>query len=131
MSRTLGVSCSPAGAFFALLVGGAAQARPERLLWPVGETSERLAVVQDQIADLMDGFTVKRGAILLPERDPRHKWIYETAATRASMETLIRLTAVRAKILIDMINRETVRSRLKVVGKLDLHLDGFVVHVGT
>ena len=70
MSRTLGVSCSPAGAYFVLLVDGIAQARPDRLLWPVSETSERLVVVQDQVSDLLDEFNVEGVAILLPERDP-------------------------------------------------------------
>ncbi len=131
MSRTLGVSCSPAGAFFTLLVDGAAQARPDRLEWPIGELSERLAVVQDQLADLFDEFHVEKVAVLLPERDPRHKWMYEPAATRASMETLIKLTAVRAKISVEVLPRETVRSRLDIAGKLDLHLEGIVARVGT
>jgi hypothetical protein len=130
MARSLGVSCSPAAAFLALLVDGAAQERPDRLLWPVVEGSERLAVSEDEITDLLSEFGVERVAVLLPERDPRHKWVYETAATRASMETLFRLAAVRAKISIEVLNRETVRSRLKLAGKLELHVDRLVDPVG-
>jgi hypothetical protein len=46
------------------------------------------------------------------------------------METLFRLAAVRARISIEALNRETVRSRLKLVGKLELHIDRLVGPVG-
>ena len=123
MPRILGVSCSPTVAFLALLVDGAIQIEPDRMPWPVGEASERLAVAQDEIADLLNELGVDKVAVLLPERDPRFKWPYETAATRASMETLFRLAAVRGKIPVEVLDRGTVRSRLKLTGKLDLHLD--------
>jgi hypothetical protein len=47
------------------------------------------------------------------------------------METLFRLAAVRARISIEALNRETVRSRLKLVGKLELHIDRLAAPVGT
>lgn len=84
--RTLGVSCSPTGAFLALLVDGVVQQVPDRLPWPVGEASERLAVAQDEIADLLNEFGVERVAALLPERDPRYKWLYETVEYRCLNE---------------------------------------------
>ena len=114
-----------------MLVSGTVQPRPDRLLWPVGEPSERLAIVQDQFTDLLNEFDVEKVAVLMPERDPRHKWLYEVAATRSSMETVIRLSAIRTKIPIEVLNRETVRSRLKLKGKLDLHVDAVVSPVGT
>jgi sugar phosphate isomerase/epimerase len=96
----------------------------------VGEASERLAVAQDEIADLLNEFGVERVAVLLPERDPRYKWLYETAAARASMETLFRLAAIRAKIAVEVLNREAVRSRLNLTGKLELHVDRIVAPAG-
>jgi len=114
-----------------LRVDGAVQEEPDRYPWPVGEDSERLAVAQDEIADLLDDLRVETVAVLLPERDPRYKWVYETAAARASMETLIRLAAVRAKIPVEVLHREAVRSRLKLLGKLEKHLDRLVSPVGT
>ncbi len=101
------------------------------MLWPVGEASERLAITEDQFTDLLNEFHVEKVAVLMPEGDPRHKWVYETAATRASMETVIRLAAIRAKIPIEVLNRGAVRSRLELKGKLDLHVDAVVSGVGT
>lgn len=131
MPRTLGIACTPQAAYLALLFDGIVQKEPDRYPWPVGEASERLAVAEDEITDLLNELRVEKAAILLPERDPRYKWVYETAAERATMETLFRLAAVRAKIPVEVLNREVVRSRLKLRGKLDLHLGTLVKPIGT
>jgi hypothetical protein len=46
------------------------------------------------------------------------------------METVIRLATVRGRIPIEVLNREAVRSRLNLKGKLDLHVDHVVPSVG-
>jgi hypothetical protein len=125
MGRTLGVNCTPGCAFLALVENGSIQPVPERLEWPAGEESERLAGLFQDAQALLREQAVSQVVLLLPGRGGAHKPGYFVVAPRVALETVIRLAAVMLEIPVVVLERATVRARLKCAktGGLEEYLD--------
>jgi len=110
------------------VVNGAPQPEPERLEWPVGEESDRLAGLFQDAQALLREQRVGQLALLLPERGGLHQPGYFVVAPRIALETLIRLAAVTLEIPVAMLERATVRARMgcEKTGGLDKYLDRVV-----
>jgi hypothetical protein len=124
MRRILGVHCTPKCAFLAMLEGTALRPVPERLEWPAGEESERLAELFQDARSLVGEQAIERLAILLPERGGSFQQGYFAVAPRVAMETVLRLSATLAGVEVVMLQRPTVRTALGCgkQGGLEKHL---------
>ena len=72
MTRTLGIDADPNMAYLALVEDGRVLPTPDRLRWPAGEESERLASLMDDPQALLRAEHIDRVVILLPQRTGRH-----------------------------------------------------------
>jgi hypothetical protein len=123
--RIPGVSCTPACAFLALSVNDAVQPVPERLGWPAGEESERLAGLFQDAQAMIREQRISHVALLLPGRGGAFAPGYFVVAQRIALETVIRLAAAVLEIPVTMLERATVRARLGCgkTGGLERYLD--------
>jgi hypothetical protein len=111
--RILGVNCTPACAFLAISDAGVIQPTPERLEWPAGEESERLGGLFQDAQALLREQRVDEVALLLPGRGGKFQPGYFVVGPRIALETVIRLAAVTLNIPVVVLERATVRARLK------------------
>jgi hypothetical protein len=134
LTTTIGINCTSQYAFVAVVVAGrVAEHQPERLELPALEMSERLKVFVEDTARELKAIGGTAVSVLKAERAPGVPIKHSTVYARATLETLVRLAAVEARVPVELTDRRTVRSRLKIPfkGKLEDHLDAmFPTHVG-
>jgi len=86
----------------------------------LSEASAELEATLDEIGRALTQLRPDSIVLLLPEQSPQHKHAYSQIAPRVTMETLLRLAAVRAAVPIELMSRPTLRSRLELPAKGDL-----------
>jgi hypothetical protein len=123
--RVLGVNCDPHAAFLVTVQGGAVvDGLPERLRPPEGmELGDRLLEFVDEVRRVLGQVDPLRVGILLPESG-QHQPPQKSIASRATIETLVRVAAAQEGVPVDLVARATVRSRLQLPrkGALNSHL---------
>jgi hypothetical protein len=89
----------------------------------LSEASVELEATLDEVGRALSQIGPDLIVLVLPEQSPRFKYTYNQIAPRVTLETLIRLAAVRADIPIEVMSRATVRSKLSLPRKGDLASD--------
>jgi hypothetical protein len=119
--KVLGVTCSSKLALFSLVRDSNVVASPvERVdVGSLHEESEELEATLAEIGRALNQTKPDLVVLLMPEHS-RFKKTYQELAPRVTLETLVRLAAVRAGIPIEVLPRPTVRARLKLDQEGDL-----------
>jgi hypothetical protein len=119
--KVVGVTCSTKSALFSLVENGEVVDTPvERV--EVGSLHEASQELEATLAETGRTFAQLKPdlvVLLMPEQS-RFRRTYQEIAPRVTLETLVRLAAVRAEIPIEVLPRPTVRARLKISRKGDL-----------
>lgn len=120
--KVLGVTCSGTTALLSLVEDGQVVPSPvERVdVGALHEVSEELEATIEAVARAFGQVKPDLVVLLLPEHSPQFKKTYQEIAPRATLETLVRLAAVRSKIPIEVLARPTVRSLLGLPRSGDL-----------
>lgn len=118
----LGVACSGSTALLTAVEAGQVLEAPLYRIQPanLSEASAELEATLNEIGRALTQLRPASIVLLLPEQSPKHKHAYSQIAPRVTMETLVRLAAVRDAIPIELMSRPTVRSRLDLPTKGDL-----------
>jgi hypothetical protein len=119
--KVAGVTCSTKTALFSLVESGQVVDAPvERVeVGSLHEASEELEATLAEFGRTLAQMKPDLVVLLMPEQS-RFKRTYQEIAPRVTLETLVRLAAVRAEIPIEVLPRPTVRARLKLSRKGDL-----------
>jgi hypothetical protein len=123
--RALGVWCKKEEVLFAVADDGRLVDDDHRLLHAspaLLEASEALQGTQDDVGRVIAEVAPDVVRILQPEQ--RYEGSYISLAPRVTLETLVRLAAVRAGVPVEMLHRATARARVGVPqkGKLETHV---------
>jgi hypothetical protein len=114
MPRTLGVSCKADVILIALAEDGIlVEIAPEhkRLQAPdLLEETEQLRALQDAVGRVLADTGADLVRLLLPE--PTYKGSYMALATRAALETVVRLAGEKANVTVEVLRRNTARARV-------------------
>lgn len=120
-STYLGVSCTSSYTNLALAADGRLiDVEPERYELPSGEASARLNGFFEETQRILADLKPTKLILLEAGNNPRAKPAISTIEARATMETLVRLAAVRAGVEVEMLGRKALRSRLGIEQKGDL-----------
>jgi hypothetical protein len=128
MVRTLGIHCDPRHAYIAVVEDGAVidcGKHRERLSVPASEQSQALNALLEDTVQLIRALEVVGVSILPAETaDPSIRRNPASLTARNTLETVMRLAAVRAGVPVEVTARATARARLGLprTGKLDSHL---------
>lgn len=132
MGRVLGVACSKDELLLVVASEGSlVDDRHEKLVTAaVLEETERLQAMQADIDRTLLEVQPELVRLLMPEQT--YKDSYARIAPRVALETLVRLACVRAGIPVEMLHRNTARSRLGLPrkGKLEDLMAGVTEPVG-
>jgi hypothetical protein len=122
----LGVNCSTDCAYLAVSSDGELRADSVELVSApaLGESSEQLLAVLDELKRVVGEVEAERVVLLRPEGGRMGKRTHSEHVPRIALETLVRLAAVETGRSIELLARPTLRSRLKLPteGKLVTHL---------
>jgi hypothetical protein len=112
----LGVTCSTQCALLAGVEGGQIVETPVNRIevGAIHEASDDLESTLEEIGRALAQIRPSLVVLLLPEPSKHFKSTHSQLAPRITLETLVRLAAVRAQISVDVMTRKTVRSRLKL-----------------
>ena len=130
---SIGITCNPSTAWIAVARDGQIQdCDPKHLELPEAESSEALSAFLEEATAAFAALKPGRIAVLRAEGFRRGKPNLNQVTTRAALETLIRVAAVRAGAAVEYLDRATARARLDVKGGgLEDHLDDVIpVEVG-
>jgi hypothetical protein len=126
--RALGVTCKKDQVLLAIAEDGALlHDMPERLQAPaLLEETERLQAMLGDIGRTLSEIRPDVVRLLLPEQT--YEDSYGRIAPRATLETLVRLAAVQLGIPVEVVHRNTARSRLGMPrgGKFEGHIPSVV-----
>jgi hypothetical protein len=128
MAGVLGVNCKKDEIFLALAEGGSVvDSTVEKISAPaLLEETERLQAIFDDVTRALTEIEPEEVRILMPEQT--YKDSYLRIAPRAALETLVRIAAHGAGVEVEMLHRNSARSRLGMPrsGKFDRHIPATV-----
>lgn len=120
-STYLGVNCTSGYTNLAIAADGRLiDVKPERYELPSGESSARLNGFFEETGRILAELKPTKLIMLEAGNNPRAKPAMATIEARVTMETLVRLAAVRAGVDVEMLSRKACRSRLGIEPKGDL-----------
>jgi hypothetical protein len=111
--RALGAHCTPKYVFFALVEGGVVlKVGPERVEIPDGlKTAASLKVLSEDLHRRLVETGATHGALLQPMS---YDSGVNPTVSRVGAETLLRWSAAEVGIEVELLNRATARSRMKI-----------------